>query len=260
MGGPIGRRAFISYRGRYYGQVRPVGNWLRGGGLIDDVSYVQPQALAADYELLLPFEVFELIMTIWQRMEKCDSFVFLNTPDYLASIWTTLEVIGWRVMSRAPIAYAVALDPAGYRCDPTGVVPMPAPEKRLWIRLRAHLEPMGAVSRSHLLIPNRGGRFATDHYLLACRVCGEYSLLPKRPTERAAKRGEVVTCAQPTCVARHRMGKVGRFNGIRYRVPIVAEPLTDRRAPSMRSLQVDELMQLYVDGRHPPARIPVAAG
>lgn len=196
------------------------------------------------------------MLAIWQRMEKCDAFAYINSQDYLSSIWTTLEVTGWRFLSDAPTGYAIGSGQQGYIAEPVPLSTMPAAEKRLWRRLRVHLEPMGAAKTSHLMIPNRGGRYATAYYLLPCRVCGDYSLLPKKAVESLAKRSGVVGCAR-ACRADHRLERAGRFNGMRYRVPIVAVPLPDRRAPFLRPLTVEEIMHLYSNGKQPPPTIAV---
>ena len=157
----IGKMAFLSYRGEFYPHVAPVRQWLRAAGLTDDAIFMKPEELALDHELMMPFEVFELMLTIWQRMEKCDTFAYINSQDYLSSIWTTLEVTGWRFLSGTPTGYAIGSGQQGYIAEPMSFSPMPSAEKRLWMRLRMHLEPVGAAKASHLMVPNRGGRYAT---------------------------------------------------------------------------------------------------
>ena len=119
------------------------------------------------------------------------------------------------------------------------------------------LEPMGAAKTSHLMVPNRGAKYATAYYLLPCRVCGGYSLLPKKAVESLAKKSGVIKCAQPACRADHRLGRVGRFNAMRYRVPIVAVPLSSQRVPALRPLTVEEIMHMYENGKQPPPTIAV---
>jgi len=252
-----GPTAFLSYRGEIYQYVAPVRQWLRSTGLAGDAIFMRPEELALDHELMLPFEMFELMLAIWQRMEKCGAFVYINSQGYLSSIWTTLEVTGWRFLASTANGYAIGSGQQGYVAEPVSFHPMPSGEKRLWRQLRVHLEPMGVAKKSHLMIPNRGGRYATSYYLLPCRVCGEYSLLPKKAVESLAKKSGVIRCAQPACQADHRLKRTGRFNAMRYRVPIVAVPLSSRRAPSLRPLTVEEIMHLYSNGKQPPPAIAV---
>jgi hypothetical protein len=253
----LGTKMFLSYRGADYPHVAHVRRWLTSTGLCKDVKFVEPQRLALDHELMLPFELLELMMVIWNQMEECDAFAFLSSPDYMSSVWTELEVTGWRFFSGTPIGHAIGAGAQGYEYATGGWPAMPTPEKRMWIRLRMNLDPVR--SKSSRMIPHRGGTYATRYYLLPCRVCGEYSLLARSAVESLAKRSGTLACGQPACGSKHRLDLAGTSRSMRYRVPIVAVPLTDRRANFVRALEVEEITQLYTDSKRAPPGIAVVS-
>jgi hypothetical protein len=250
-----GKLAFLSYRGSVQKSVEPVSNWLvHEMKLVEGVTFIKPEKLALDYEIMMPFECFEFMMAIWGVIEDCDTFVFLETGDYFQSVWTNLEVTGWLFFAESPIGYAVGSDTDGQPIvTPVEWPAMPRESKPMWSQVRSHLSPFAMLR--HRQAVYRGGKFATKHYLLACRVCGEYSLLPKQLIESKAKKHGDVHCAHRRCRALHIVKHEGEYNRFRYRAPIVAIPHTKERAPNLRWLSSDELLQLYVDRKKPPPRI-----
>lgn len=257
--GGIGKLAFLSYRGSVHSSVEPISNWLvHEVGLVEGVTFIKPEKLARDHEIMMPFECFEFMMAIWGVIEDCDTFVFLATEDYLQSVWTNLEVTGWLFFADAPVGYGISSDAEGQpTLTPVEWEPMPKESKPMWSQVRNHLSPFAMLR--HRQTVYRGGKFSTDHYLLPCRVCGEYSLLPKKLVQSQAKRRGTVRCAHQRCRAVHDVRQEGDYNRFRYRVPILAVPRTHERVPHLRWLSPDELLQLYVERKKPPPLIPVGA-
>lgn len=254
---PIGSLAFLSYRGSVRDAVVPVSNWLTHDlGLVENVKFIKPDTLAREHEIMLPFECFEFMMVIWEVIEECDTFVFLHTEDYFHSLWTNLEIMGWLFLAESPVAIRIAVDANGdWMSEGVQWEAMSEEERPMWSQIRSHLSP-GAMMR-HRTAPYRGGQYSTKHYLLPCRVCGEYSLLPKKLVESRAKHQEEVRCAHSRCRAVHVVKHEGAYNRMRYRVPIVAVPRSHQRAASLRPLGADEILQLYADRKTPPPLIAV---
>jgi hypothetical protein len=255
----IGNLAFLSYRGSVKEAIEPVSNWLAyETRSVDNVTFIKPEKLARDYEIMMPFECFEFMMAIGGTIEGCDTFVYLNSEDYFQSIWTNLEIMGWLFFTRSPVGYSIGSDSIGsYTLDQVQWEPMPENSKPLWSQIRSHLEPFAMLR--HRDAPYRGGQFSRKHYLLPCRVCGEYSLLPKKLTESQAKRRGEIRCAHPRCRAVHSVKYEGDYNRFRYRVPILAIPRSEDRVPYLRPLSSDEMLQLYADRKNPPPLIQVGS-
>ena len=249
--GESGPLYFLSYRSSREKELRPVSQWLIASGGVAGTRWVPPGVLALPNELMLPFEWFELMMAIWNELESCQAFVYLDSPDYTASVWTSLEQIGWRALVDDPQVITVSGSNGRYAAVRRTLAPMDRSEKRLWRQLRKNLEPFAVISSGRGFIPYRGRKPSTNHYLLPCIICGEYSLLPKREVEHAARVSGQAACAQPGCSSPYILTEVGSRNRIRYRRPIVAVPAVKSTQVPPRPLTTNELLHLYA-GTWPP--------
>jgi hypothetical protein len=251
-----GEVAFLSYSRTMISDPRQVGNWLTESGWFAGVHLVKPDSdrLAQENELLMPFEYFELIFAIWDgSMAKCDGFAFVDNEnrDYLKSVWTNMELDGWRYMSDSLTAVKVSVRGRRHSAEEVSLHSMTRAEKDMWEYLYRNLKPHALTTSSHFDAPYRGGRLSRKRYLLGCTTCSQYSLIPKAVVETAAKGNGIVYCAH--CSAAFRAVSEGRVDEIRRRRPILARPLNDG-GKRPRPLKVDELMALYAD-RNPPQGI-----
>lgn len=214
--------AFLSYVQIMSPHIRPVGNWLTKSGLFAGVRYVKPDddRLAQPNELLMPFEYFELVFAIWDRsIDQCDSFAYIDSRDYLNSVWTNMELHGWRYLSDSLTAVKVSVHERGrkyyYSADEVSLNPMGKGEKEQWAHLYRNLKPHALMTSSHFDAPYRGGRLSRRRYLLGCTTpkCRQYSLIPKAVVETAAKGNSIVHCAH--CGAAFRVVSEGRMDEIR---------------------------------------------
>jgi hypothetical protein len=181
MTAKLGNRAFLSYRQAAVSDVGPTKDWLVKTGRFDTVVSVKAsnERIALSNELLLPFEWLELGMGIWQIIEECDSFAFLNTEDYLESFWTSMEVIAWRFYRRNPIAYSMGGSPGRFAMSEVSFNPMGKAGREWWLHVYDNLMPYATLRRSRWASVDRGGRYFRKYYILPCTSCGEYSLLAK---------------------------------------------------------------------------------
>jgi hypothetical protein len=247
MTGKLGTNIFISYRRSASSRLPAVRNWLVSDGLFKYSTIIKPDhaRLALDHELLLPFEFLELMVAIWDEMQACDTFGILNSPDYLQSVWTNLELTGWRAIKPGGRAYSLELDPGGrYSYTPVSLEPMTKNERELWGIIRNRVRPFALLSSPKWSFPYRGSRLARKYYLLTCLVCGQHSLLPKGQVESRARTNGVMACAHPECRAPHQIRKSGSFNWVRSRRPILAVPVSSRRTESVLPLLASDLLSL----------------
>jgi len=252
----VGDDAFLSYRHTMIQHLNPAATWLWKSGRFSSVMYIKPddERLALKNEILMPFEYFELALAIWEKMEECDTFAYLDSEDYLKSVWTNLEIVGWQFVSDARTVVRVTVGRhGGYSADQMSLRPLAKAEKDLWGQIRRNLRPYALQNSSRVDTPYRGGKLARKRYLLPCSACREYTLINKRTTEKAAKAGDSVSCSH--CGVLYEITSQGKYSKIRSRTPIVAKPLSRSREREPRSLTIDELTHLYAQGNPPPGII-----
>ena len=200
----------------------------------------------------MPFEYFELALAIWDAMEEYDTFAYLDSRDYWESVWTNLEVAGWRFLSSPPTAVRVTVGRnGGYSADEVSLPAMSRAEMNSWTEIRRNLRPYALQTASRDSI-YRGGKLSRKRYLLPCLACRQYSLIRKRTIEDAAKSNDIVNCAR--CGTSYRIASEGKYSKIRSRTPIVAKPLSRSSNDEPRALTVEELIHLYTR-ENPPQGI-----
>jgi hypothetical protein len=212
----MGDDAFLSYRNQSIPHLKPAANWLWKSGRFSSIMFIKPddERLALKNEILMPFEYFELVLAIWEKMEECDTFAYLDSQDYLESVWTNMELAGWQFLSDARTVVRVTVGRRGdYSADEMSLSPMSQPDKDLWAHIRRNLRPYALQNSSHVDAPYRGSKLSRKRYLFPCSACREHSLIKKQTIEGAAKSKAVVNC--PRCGVSYGIASEGKYSKIR---------------------------------------------
>jgi hypothetical protein len=237
---PLGKQAFVSYRGDYVDEARLLAAALQENEYCKRAVLVEPEELAVAGETLLPYEFIELMEFITDRLASCQSFVYLATNDYAESYFTQAEVLQWRRFQNEPRVYAGTMDKSGKGglSDPIALEPMPKDEKKLWAKfsvginrgMQGHLSPVFA-----------GGRFSKNCFLVPCRSCGEHFLISQKAMREVIGGARRLQC--PHCYATNFQVSEGERRGNFYRKPIRVRQAKERPP---RVLDSREIMGLII--------------
>lgn len=248
---PLGQRAILSYRGAHYEAALRVKEWLEGHGACEQVVLFPPNSLCAPGELLLPYEYIELMEVILDHLARCQSFVFLDTPDYQDSYFTQAEMLQWRRFRPDPVAVPAGVDARGrpWTGEPRRWEPLSENEKKLWAKISVGINRKMQGPRTPA---SAWGRFAKNCFLTPCERCGEHLLVTQTAVYAALKGQFRVIC--PHCSYDRFVFVEGRHLGNYYRKPVSLALQLDpaRRAP-LRVLRDDEILALLVQNETPRA-------
>jgi hypothetical protein len=239
----LGKKAFVSYRGRDASLAADLARWLADSGVCAKAKFVPPGHLAVDRELLRPLEVFELMGFITDDTRGASAFVILDTGDYWDSYWTRTEVLQWRRFAKRPEAHIAREVPTGgFAIEQTvALEPMTAREKALWERISMSTNRR-QVHASR--VPKYLGRHARNCYLLPSAGCGAHFLATKKIVHSSLPSGQIRCPICETPVRLRELAKRGTF----YRKPIVVEDDLGGVAP----LDAAPLLDLLMSDDLPP--------
>lgn len=234
---PLGKQAFISYRGDHAQRARLLAAALENNHYCKRAVFIEPEELSPTGEALLPYEFIELMEFITDRMVNCQSFVYLETDDYGQSYFTQAELIQWRRFRKEPVVYAGAMDTFGQGglSAPIALASMPTDEKKLWAkfsvginrRMQGHLSPAFA-----------GGRYAKTCFLVPCRSCGEHFLISQKAMREVIAGARQLRCPHKHCRAANFQVAEGQRRGTFYRTPIRIQQPRERPMRVMDSMEI----------------------
>lgn len=248
----LGKTTFISYRGNYYLAAEAVGHWLVERGYCKSSIVFTPGELSEKDEALLPYEYVELMEFILDRLARTESFVIINTNDYLDSYFTQAEVLQWRRFKDRPSVYMVGIDDRGQftLSEPVALEPLAKNQKKLWASISVGI----ARSYKHHMNPGfAAGKYAKSCFLLPCHTCGEHFLISRKAVYRALTGEFTVSC--PHCGNSQFQFRELAQRGNYYRKPLIIE---QPHRVAIRVLEDSEILALLVNNEL-PSRIPLVS-
>jgi hypothetical protein len=225
---------------RDYEQARALAASLMRDGACRSVVLVPPNRICHARELLLPFEYFELMEFITDRMHNADAFVVLGCDDYWTSYWTRMEVLQWRRFTNRPRIWLAETAGAGTArlTGSADLESLPGFDKRLW----AHAAILSNRRMQGPRTLNPTGRYAKSCFLVPCATCRRHFLASQRYTYAQLRASRPLACPHGNCAGRVGVSErpsIGTF----YRNPVV---LTSALPPDMPAVDQDTLLDLLM--------------
>lgn len=137
-----GHHVFVSYRREALDQARDLCARLRSGDIpqLDgpaDVTFLEPGEIAFDDEILTGQLRWHMISLLSDRIADCTSMVICDSPNYLGSWWTRIELVLYRYVTYGRSDAGMRLfryHPADGRIDePDDIVPAISYEQKTHI-------------------------------------------------------------------------------------------------------------------------------
>lgn len=248
----IGNSVFISYRGAYFNKALEAREFLLKHGYCRSVTLIPPNTISQENELLRVIEYFELGEMISDHMHDCDSFVFLNTPNYLGSYFTQLELHQWRYFWNKPSNPTLTSIDLNWNLNKIEVNPLSLNEKRQWANVVVGVSRR--AQRQRWSSPFPAGKYGRKYYVVPCRNCGEHVLLHKKHISSLIRRELQLSCPY-RCGNSSFVFTEHYQNGNFYRKPILLNQSYDNK---LRLIEIGEYMSVLIQNEEPNRMIVVS--
>lgn len=241
--------AFLSYRNYLssdYENALKAKKYLMEYHNYVDVHLFRPNSLCEQGELLLPYEYYELMGWIRDRIAECTAFYYLETPNYTDSYFTQAELLQWQAYRNNPVVYGIK--PHGNSFVVGSEIPI-GDISNDQKQLIAHFAVSIDRSQKSRFNPGFvGGKFNRNCFLIPCGNCGEHFLASQKFVYNVLRGAERLSC--PHCYNTnfrvYEMNKRGEF----YRKPIILEQPRPYKT-DLRILGIHEIHQLLASNDLP---------
>ncbi len=235
-----GKQVFISHRGGDYNIAKEFREILIEQKLCKYAILFPNESLCYNWEQLLVIEYFELMESITDYIASCDTFFYIENPNYENGYFTQAEILQWRRFAKNPIIHPVQFISEGHFQikSPIELQPISKEDKRLWAKLSVNINPK---------LQGRGpifwGKYAYC-FLIGCCNCGEYILITKKLMDTIIDENNQIECPhchKNTFSLKVDVNKKKKF----YRHPIIMSPKNDQIV-ELRLLYESEIIALLI--------------
>jgi hypothetical protein len=247
----LGDQVFLSYRGHDVELAEGLASSLKKMKLCKNVRAYKPESLCIRDEILTTYDYVELMESIIETMKQSDTFVFLDTGDYLDSYFTQTELLHWRRIRKSPRGYRFLFDNEDKSFLKEEVIwdTLSENKSRAWASITIHVNPSYTIKATTL----KWGKYSRNCFIIPCGRCGENFLLSGSALRANLNSEYDVIC--PHCGNNRFQFEVKSDQKSNFkRKPIVL----NQEIKTLRILEPDEIFHLLLENELPTS-IPLVA-
>lgn len=236
-------QGFISHRSYDYRKALELKHYLEYNNLCSKVILWENETLCRNFEQLTVHDYFEALSKLKSSMNHCDSFFYIDSPNYLNGYFTSAELTIWRWIKENPIVYRSVHTGDKFIFHGIQLDRMDKSTKHRLSYSSFLMKPDPAHDMEFGFSKDTWGKFAKECFLVGCSMCGEYYLIGYEKMRQyidSQERAICPNCKSFHCTFSYHPSKNTYFS---YRHPIIMHPTSSVRC-DLTPLSVDDILVL----------------